>query len=92
MDSFSPMQGPLQLLNEFTKRWTAIATEMAEHTKWIFEDGTHALAKLMSAKSFEQAVEIQTEFARRAYEAHLRQMTKLTSIYAELAKLPQGMQ
>jgi hypothetical protein len=61
---------------------------MADHTKWMFEDATKAFTKLMSAKSFDEAVDIQTEFAKRAYDAHLRQMTKLGSLYTELTKAP----
>ena len=34
----------------------------------------------------EQAIEIQTGFARRAYDDYMQQMTKLGGMYANLAK------
>jgi hypothetical protein len=50
-------------------------------------EGTNTFAKLMAAKSVDQAIEMQTEFGQRAYDAHLKQMTKLVNMYAELAKV-----
>jgi len=40
----------------------------------------------MTAKSFEQAVEIQTGYAKRAYDDYMHQVSKLGGLYAELAK------
>ena len=42
--------------------------------------------KLLSAKSFEQAVEIQTGYAKRAYDEYMHQMSKIGGLYAGLAK------
>jgi hypothetical protein len=42
--------------------------------------------KLASAKSVEQAIEIQTGFAKRAYDGYMHQMSKIGGMYAELAK------
>jgi hypothetical protein len=44
------------------------------------------MEKLLSAKSFEQAVEIQTGYAKRAYDEYMHQMSKIGGLYAELAK------
>ena len=42
--------------------------------------------KLLSAKSVEQAIEIQSGFAKRAYDGYMHQMSKIGGMYAELAK------
>jgi hypothetical protein len=40
----------------------------------------------MSSKSVEQAVEIQTSYAKRAYDDYMQQMNKIGGMYANLAK------
>ena len=76
----------MKMFGEWNKGWQAIAAEMTDYTKRSFEEGTATVEKLMSAKSFEQAVEIQTGYARRAYDDYMHQVSKLGGLYAELAK------
>lgn len=76
----------MKFMGEFGKSWQAIAAEMTDYTKRSFEDGTHTMEKLMSAKSMEQAFEIQSNYAKRAYEEYVAQMTKLGTLYTEMAK------
>jgi hypothetical protein len=40
----------------------------------------------MSSKSVEQAVEIQTSYAKRAYDDYMQQMSKIGGLYASMAK------
>jgi hypothetical protein len=63
----------------------AIAVEMTEYSKRSFENGTKAIEKLFAAKSFDKAVEVQSEYANAAYEDYTAQVTKLSHLYAELA-------
>ena len=76
----------MKMLGEWNKNWQAIAAEMSDYTKRSFEESTATLEKLMSSKSVEQAVEIQTSYAKRAYDDYLHQVSKLGGLYAELAK------
>jgi hypothetical protein len=76
----------MKMMGEWGKSWQAIAAEMTDYTKRSFEDGTQTLEKLMSAKSMEQAFEIQSSYAKRAYDDYMHQMTKLGGMYTELAK------
>jgi hypothetical protein len=71
---------------EWNKGWQAIAAEITDYTKRSFEEGTAAVEKLLAAKSFEQAVEIQTGYAKRAYDDYMHQVSKLGGLYADLAK------
>jgi hypothetical protein len=64
----------------------AIATETADYSKKSFEEGSAALEKLLGAKSLEKAIEIQTAYAKTAYEGFVAQATKLGELYADLAK------
>ena len=51
-----------------SKGWQAIATEFADYSKKSFEEGSAALEKLLGAKSLEKAIEIQSAYAKSAYE------------------------
>ena len=63
-----------------------IATEVADYSKKSFEDGTKVVEKLFGAKSFDKAMEIQTDYAKTAYEGFVAQATKIGELYADLAK------
>ena len=76
----------MKMVGEWSKGWQAIAAEMTDYTKRSFEEGTATVEKLLSAKSVEQAVEIQTGYAKRAYDDYMHQVSKLGGLYAELAK------
>ena len=64
----------------------AIAAEWADYSKKSFEEGSAAAEKLFGAKSLEKAIEIQTDYAKTAYEGFVAQATKMGELYAELAK------
>jgi hypothetical protein len=76
----------LKLFGDWNKGWQAIAAEMTDYSKRAFEEGTSTFEKLASAKSFEQAFEIQSSYAKRAYDDYMHQMTKIGSMYTSLAK------
>jgi len=76
----------MKLLGEWNKNWQAIAAEMSDYTKRSFEESTATLEKLMSSKSVEQAVEIQTSYAKRAYDDYMQQVSKIGGMYASMAK------
>jgi hypothetical protein len=76
----------MKIFGDWNKGWQAIAAELTDYSKRAFEDGTSTFEKLVSAKSVEQAVEIQTNFAKRAYEDYMQQITKIGGMYSSLAK------
>jgi hypothetical protein len=80
------MDTVMKAFGEWNKGWQAIAAEMTDYTKKSFEEGTATFEKLASAKSVEQAIEIQTGYAKRAYDGYMHQMSKIGGMYAELAK------
>ena len=69
-----------------SKASQSIATEFADFTKKSFEDGTKVMEKLLGAKSLDKAMEIQTDYAKTAYEGFVAQATKMGELYADLAK------
>jgi hypothetical protein len=84
--SQSNMDAAMKAFGEWNKGWQAIAAEITDYTKKSFEEGTATFEKLASAKSVEQAIEIQTGFAKRAYDGYMHQMSKIGGMYADLAK------
>jgi hypothetical protein len=80
------MNDYLEAMGEWNKNWQAIATEMTDYTKRSFEDGTATFQKLVSARDMQQVMEIQTSYAKRAYEDYMRQMSKIGAMYQSIAK------
>ena len=64
----------------------AIAVEATDYSKKVFETGSAAVEKLLSAKSLEKAIEIQTDYAKPAYEGFVAEATKISELYADMAK------
>jgi len=71
---------------EANKGFQAVVAEVTNYSKKAFEDGTRAFEQLAGAKSVEQAFEIQSQYAKKAFDAHMAQMTKLGEMYASLAR------
>jgi hypothetical protein len=69
-----------------TKATQAIATEIADYTKRSFENGTKTMENLLGAKSLDKAFEVQSEYAKSAYEDYVSCATKLGALYTDLAK------
>ena len=67
---------------EVNKGLQAIAAEVTDYSKKSFEDGTRAFEQLLSAKSFGQVIEIQSQYARMVYEAHVAELSKIAEMYA----------
>ena len=80
------MNGYLQSMGEWNKNWQAITAEMTDYSKRSFEEGTAAFQKLATAKSMQQALEIQTNYAKSAYEDYMQQLAKIGAMYQSFAK------
>ena len=80
------MDATMKSLGMFSKTTQAIATEVVDYSKKSFEDGTKVLEKLLGAKSLDKAIEIQTEYAKTAYEGFVAEATKISELYADFAK------
>jgi hypothetical protein len=80
------MNDYLEAMGEWNKNWQAIATEMTDYTKRSFEDGTATFQKLASARDMQQIMEIQTAYAKRAYEDYMQQLSKIGAMYQSFAK------
>ncbi len=64
-----------------------IATETSDYSKKALAANTSVVEKLLGAKNVETAVQIQSEFAKSAYESFVAEVTKLGELYAKPAFL-----
>jgi phasin family protein len=64
----------------------AIASAYGDYTKKSFEDTKSFVEKLSGVKSLEKAVEMQTEYAKSAYETFVAESQKIAGLYTDLAK------
>jgi hypothetical protein len=76
----------LKSVAALSKSAQAIAVEATDYTKKSFEAGSAAFEKLIGAKSLDKVIEIQTDYARTAYEGFVAEATKMGEMYAEVAK------
>ena len=73
-------------LEGVTKVTQAIAGEITDYTKRSFESGTKTMENLLGARSLDKAFEVQSEYARAAYEDYVSHASKLGQLYTDLAK------
>ena len=64
----------------------AIATAYGDYTKKSFEDTKSFVEKLSGVKSIDKVLEVQTEYAKSAYETFVAESQKIATLYTDLAK------
>ena len=64
----------------------AIATAYGDYTKKSYEDSKSFVEKLSGVKSLDKALEVQTEFAKSAYDTFVADSQKIAGLYTDLAK------
>ena len=70
----------------FAKGLQTIAAETTDYSKTSLETNSAYVEKLLGAKSLDNAIQIQSEYAKSAYEGFVAQATKIGELYAKLAK------
>jgi hypothetical protein len=72
-------------MTSFPGGFQAIATAYSDYTKKSFEETRSFVEKLSGAKSAGKAIEIQTEFAKSAFETFMADSQKIGALYRDLA-------
>jgi hypothetical protein len=72
--------------NTFPAGFQAIATAYGDYTKKSFEDTRLFVENLSGVKSFDKAIEIQTEFVKSAFEAFVAESQTIGALYGDLAR------
>jgi phasin family protein len=63
--------------SEANKGFQALAAEMMEYSKSAFDDAIRTWEQLIGVRSLEQAMQIQSDYAKRVYENHMAELKKL---------------
>ncbi|WP_407152070.1 phasin family protein [Bradyrhizobium sp. ORS 86] len=64
----------------------AIAAAYGDYAKKSYEDTKSFVEQLSGVKSFDKAVEAQSEFVRSAYETFVSESQKIAGLYSDCAK------
>ena len=73
-------------LSEVNRGFQAIAAEMTSYSKKAFDDAIRTWEQLIGVRSVEQAVQIQSDYAKKAYENHMAELSKLGEICVGMAQ------
>jgi len=76
----------LRSYGELNKGLQAISARATDYSKRAFEDASRTFEKLAGAKSLEHAVEIQSQYAKKAYDTWIAEATKIGEMYAAMAR------
>ena len=69
-----------------TKGLQAITAEIMDYSKKYFDKSRVLFEKLSSVKKIDEAIQLQSDFAKSAYEDYVAQATKIGELYSSLAK------
>lgn len=69
-----------------TKGWQSIAAETTDYSKKSFEKSRVLAEKLIAVKKLDEAMQLQSDYAKGAYEDFLAEATKLGELYTSMAK------
>jgi hypothetical protein len=70
----------------FAKTLQTIAAETADYSKKSLEANSAFMEKLLGAKSYDTAIQIQSEYWKTSYANFVAQATKIGDLYSSLAK------
>ena len=76
----------LRSYGELNRGFQGIGAQVNSYSKQAFADATSTFEKLVGARSLEQAIEIQSQAAKRAYEGWMAEASKIGEMYAAVAR------
>jgi hypothetical protein len=82
-DTFEATVKALDVASTGTK---AIVVETADYAKKSFDHNTATFEKLAGVKSLDQAIQIQSDYLKSAYEGFVAHSTKTRELYTKLAQ------
>ncbi len=80
------METMMSSFGAWSKSAQAIAVELTDFSKKSLEDSAAAWERLIGAKTLEKAMEVQSDYLKSSYEDFVAEATKLSELYAGLAK------
>ena len=84
--SKTQMEQVSSTIASMTRGLQTIATETTEYSKRSLESTSSFIEKLVGVKSFDTAIQLQSEFAKTQFEGFVAQATKMGELYRSLTK------
>ena len=72
-------------MNSVPSGFQAIATVYSDYSKKSFEDFRSFAEKFSGVKSVDKAIELQTEYAKSAFETFMAESRKIVALYRDFA-------
>jgi len=64
----------------------ALTAEMTDYSKKAIDDGVRTWEQLLGVISLEQVIQIQSDYAKRAYEDHMAELSKLGEMCVSMTR------
>ena len=77
---WAALRRPGAPLSDVDGGFQAIAAEMTAYSNKAFDDAIRTSERLIGVRSVEQVVQIQSDYAKKAYENHMARISKLAKI------------
>lgn len=83
----NPFEAVIEATASSAKGLQAITTEMTDYSKKSFEKSRAHFEKLIGVKNINEAVQLQSDFARSAYADFVAEAARIGGLYSDLAKV-----
>jgi phasin family protein len=80
------MESATAAATTLSKSVQEIAAEATDYSKKSLETSSQFMEKLLGVKSLDSAIQLQSDYAKSAYEGFVAQATKFGELYTNLAK------
>jgi hypothetical protein len=81
----APFEAFVTVTASTTKGLQAITAEIMDYSKQYFEKSRVLFERLARVKKIDEAIELQSDFAKSAFEDYVAQATRMGQIYTSLA-------
>ena len=71
---------------EANKGFQSLAAEMMNYSKSAWDDAIRTWEQLIGVRSLEQAIQIQSDYAKRVYDNHMAEVSKLGEMCAGMVR------
>ena len=82
----SGFDATMRSYGEAGKAVQALAAEVTDYSKRTFDDCLRAWEQLLGARSIDQAIEIQSQYMKRAFDTHVAELTKLGDMVTQMTR------
>jgi hypothetical protein len=80
------LEAASQSFSEANRGFQALAAEMTDYSKRSFDDAVRTWEQLIGVSSLEKVLDIQSQYAKRVYENHMAELSKLAEMYTGMVR------